>query len=140
MKRNKLVERELKEHANKMSKECNALLLGDKDCRRTFIKSMQIAHSDGFTSEERRNYREVVVSNIVCVMEGMVWELEKGVVHLDEAAKMHAKVLSQEIEKIQAGDRKITIEGAASVQGLWEDKELVRRFLTGTGDLADSPS
>ncbi|PMD22773.1 G-alpha-domain-containing protein [Hyaloscypha hepaticicola] len=106
-----------------MSKECNVLLLGDRDCRRTFIKSMQIAHSGGFTSEERRNYREVVVSNIVCVM---------------EAAKRHAKILSQEIEKIQAGDRKITIDGAAAVQGLWEDKELVRRFLTETGGLADS--
>lgn len=61
IKRNKLVERELKEHAIKMSKECNVLLLGDRDCRRTFIKSMQIAHSGGFTSEERRNYREVVI-------------------------------------------------------------------------------
>lgn len=49
-----------------------------------------------------------------------------------------AKILSQEIEKIQAGDRKITIDGAAAVQGLWEDKELVRRFLTETGGLADS--
>lgn len=71
IKRNKLIERELKEHAIKMSKECSVLLLGDRDCRRTFIKSMQIAHSGGFTSEERRNYREVVVSNIVCVMEGI---------------------------------------------------------------------
>ena len=138
IKRNKLVERELKEHAIKMSKECNVLLLGDRDCRRTFIKSMQIAHSGGFTSEERRNYREVVVSNIVCVMEGMDWILKNGDVHLDEAAKRHAKVLSHEIEKIQAGDRKITIDGAAAVQGLWEDKELVRRFLTETRGLADS--
>lgn len=140
IKRNKLVERELKVHAIKMSKECNVLLLGDTDCRRTFIKSMKIAYSGGFTSEERRNYREVVMSNIVCVMEGMDWILENGDVHLDEAAKMHAKVLSQEIEKIQAGDGKVTIECAAAVQGLWEDKEFVRRFLTEAGDVADSPS
>ena len=140
IKRNKLVERELKEHAIKLSKQCNILLLGDVDCGRTFIKSMQIAHSGGFTSEERRNYQEVVVSNIVCVMEGMDWILKNGDVPLNEGAKMHAKVLSQEIEKIQTWEGKITIEGVAAVQGLWENEEFVRRLLTEVGVSAKSPS
>ncbi len=122
IKRNEFVERELKERASKMRKECNVLLLGDRDFRRTFIKSIMIAHSGGFTSGDRRNYRKVVMSNVLSVMEGMDRILENGDVQRDEAAKMHAKVLSQEIEKIQAGNRKITIEGAAAVQALWEDK------------------
>jgi len=140
IKRNKLVERELKEHAIKLSKQCNALLFGNRDCGQTFVTSMRILYSGGFTSEERGNYREVVMSNIMRVMRGMDRILENGDIHLDEAAKMHAKVLSQEIEKIQAGDGKITIEGVAAVQGLWENEEFVRRLLTEAGDLANSPS
>jgi hypothetical protein len=81
-----------------------------------------------------------VVSNIVCVMEGMDWILKNGDVPLNECAKMHAKVLSQEIEKIQTWEGKITIEGVAAVQGLWENEEFVRRLLTEVGVSAKSPS
>src|SRR6266536_103273 len=124
--RNKLVERELKEHARKLSRECKVLLLGDRDCAQTFIKGIKIAHSGGFTYEEREKYQEVVMNNIIRVMEGMAWILKNGDIDLDNAAKMHAKVLSQEIEKIQTGEGKITHEGAGAVQGLWEDKQFVK--------------
>lgn len=127
--RNKLIERELYEHAKKLRRECKVLLLGDRDCAQTFIKSMKIAHSGGFTYEEREKYQEVVMNNIICVMEGMAGILKNGDIDLDATAKIHAKVLSQEIKKIQTGDRKITIEGAGAVQGLWEDKQFVKRLL-----------
>jgi hypothetical protein len=58
------------------------------------------------------------MNNIIRVMEGMAWILQNGDIDLDETAKVHAKVLSQEIEKIQTGDGKITIEGAGAVRGL----------------------
>ncbi len=102
-----------------------------------FIKSMKIAHSGGFTSDERRKYQEVVMNNIMRVMEGMVKILENGDIDLDETAKMHAKVLFQEIEKIRVGDGRITIDGTGAVQGLWEDKQFVKRFLREV-DLPDS--
>jgi guanine nucleotide-binding protein G(i) subunit alpha len=95
----------------------------------TFIKNMRIAHSGGFTYEEREKYQEVVMNKIMSVMKGMARTLKNGGIDLDATAKMHAKVLSQEIEKIQTGDGKITIEGAGAVQGLWEDKQLVERLL-----------
>jgi len=126
---NELIERELEKHARKIRREWKVLLLGDRDCAQTFIKSMKIAHSSGFTYEELEKYQEVVMKNIICVMEGMVRILKNGDVYLDDTAKMHAKVLSQEIEKIQTGDRKVTIEGAIAVHGLWEDKQFVKRIL-----------
>jgi hypothetical protein len=142
IKRNRLVERELKEHAIKLSKECNILLFGDMNCGQTFITSMRILYSGGFTSEEREDYREAVMSNIMHVMSVTDRILEIGDIHLDESAKMHAKVLSQEIEKIQAGNGKITIEGVGAVQSLLENEEFVRRLLTEVRDLAHlrSPS
>ncbi|RDL42542.1 Uncharacterized protein BP5553_02521 [Venustampulla echinocandica] len=113
---NKLIEHELKEHARKMRRECKVLLLGDQDCAQTLIKSMKIAHSGGFTYEEREEYQVVVMNYIIRVMKGLAYILKNGDIDLDDTAKMHAKVLSQEIEKIQAGDGKITIEGAGAVQ------------------------
>jgi guanine nucleotide-binding protein G(i) subunit alpha len=137
-KRNKLIERELEEHAKKLRRECKVLLLGDRDCAQTFIKSMKIAHSSGFTHEEREKYQKVVMNNIMLVMKGMAWILKNGDIDLDDTAKMHAKVLSQEIEKIQTGDGKITIEGAGAVQGLWKDKQFVKRLLNYEVYISDS--
>ena len=127
--RNKRIESELKERARKLRNECKVLLLGDPDCAQIFIKSMRIAHSSGFTYEERGKYQDVVMNNIIRVMEDMASTLQNGDIDLDETAKMHAKVLIQEIEKIKTGDGKITTEGAGAVQGLWEDKRFAERLL-----------
>jgi hypothetical protein len=137
-KRNKRIERELEEQAKKQRRECKALLLGDRDCAQIFIKSMGIAHWDGFTDKERKEYREAVMSNIIRVMEGMDRVLQNRDIGLDETAKVHAKVLSQEIEKIQTGDGKLTIGGAGAVQGLWEDKQFAKRLLNSEVDIPDS--
>jgi guanine nucleotide-binding protein G(i) subunit alpha len=90
---------------------------------------MRIAHSSGFTYEERGKYQDVVMNNIIRVMEDIASTLQNRDIDLDETAKMHAKVLIQEIEKIKSGDGKITIEGAGAVQGLWEDKRFAERLL-----------
>jgi guanine nucleotide-binding protein G(i) subunit alpha len=126
-KRSERIGHEVEEHAKTLRRECEIFLLGDRNCAQICINSMRsAAQSGGFTYEEREEYQEVVMNNIIRVMEGMTWILQNGDINLDETAKMHAKVLSQEIEKIQTGDRKITIEGAAAVQGLWEDKQYQR--------------
>ncbi|CZR66446.1 uncharacterized protein PAC_16347 [Phialocephala subalpina] len=136
--RNKIVERELKEHAKNPKTEYKLLLLGDSDCAQTFIQRTKIAHSNGFTYEGREKYRELVMNNIIRVMEGMAWVVKNENVDLDDAARMHTKVLSQEIEKIQTGNGKITIEGAGAVQALWENKKFVKRLLIHEIDIPDS--
>jgi guanine nucleotide-binding protein G(i) subunit alpha len=128
-KRNKRIDRELEEQAEKRSREYKVFLFGDRDWAQIFIKAMRIAHWDDFTDKEREEYQEVVMNNIIRVMEGMDWMIQNGDIDLDDTAKMHAKVLSQEIEKIKTGDGKITIEGAGAVQGLWEHKQFAERLL-----------
>ncbi|OBT50402.1 hypothetical protein VE04_09602 [Pseudogymnoascus sp. 24MN13] len=118
--RDMIIERELKEHALKMSREARVVLLGEHDCMQVFIKNMKIKHADGFTDDDRRMYKEVVMKHMMRVMEGMVLIQKNGDTDLDDTAKMQAKLISQEIEAIQAGDE-ITIQGAGAVQGLWKD-------------------
>jgi hypothetical protein len=48
-----------------------------------------------------------VMNNIIRVMKGMVWILQNEDTDLDETSKVHAKVLSQEIEKIQLAMEKL---------------------------------
>lgn len=126
--KNKLIKREPRKHVDEW-RYANVLLLGSSDCTQIFIKSMKIAHSDSFTHKERLNYQEVVMNIIISVVDGMVWILKNGDIDLDDTVKMHAEVLSQELEKIQTGDGKITIEGANAVKGLWEYKQLVKKLL-----------
>jgi hypothetical protein len=136
--RNMLIERELEERGRKLRRECKVLLLGDRDCGQIFIKSMRIAHSGGFTYKECEEYQEVVMNNIIRVMEGMALILQSGDIDLDETAKMHAKVLSQEIEKIKTGNGKITTEGARAVQSLWKNERFAERLLNHEVDIPDS--
>jgi guanine nucleotide-binding protein G(i) subunit alpha len=136
----KRIERELKEHAKNLSKECKALILGDRDCAQTFIKSMKMTHVGGFTREEREEYRGIVMDNIMRVLEVMNLLLKNTNIELNETAKMHAEVLSQEIGKIQTKNGKITPEAMGAVQGLWEDKQFVKGLLDNDLSIPDSSS
>ncbi len=135
--RNKLIEREHKEHAKALRGECKVLLLGDRHCMQTFIKATKATHSNGFTYEEREKYQKAVMKTIMYVMEGMASILENEDIDLDGTAKMHAKVLTQEVEKIKASNGKITVDGADAVRGLWENEQLVKKFLDEV-DIPDS--
>lgn len=126
--RNEIIEHEL-EYTRELRREIEVLLFGDQDCAQTFINSMKIAHTDGFTHEEREKYQKVVTNIIIRVMESMYCILKNGNVELEDTAKMHAKVLSQEMEKIQNCNWKITMEAAGAVRGLWEDKQFVEKLL-----------
>jgi hypothetical protein len=55
--RNKLIQRELKDHAKNLRREYKILLLRDHDCVQTLITSMKIAYSAGFTNEEHEKYQ-----------------------------------------------------------------------------------
>lgn len=77
-----------------------------------------MAHAGGFTREEREEYRNVVMDNVMRVMEGMDLLLKKTNIELNDTAKMHAKGLSQGLEKIPTGNGKITREAIGAVQGL----------------------
>lgn len=136
--RGMIIERDIEQHAVKMRREARVLLLGERQCVQVFIKNMKIRQTDGFTDDDRRMYKEVVMKYMMRVMEGMVLVQKNGDIDPDNTAKIQAKLLSQEIEAIQAGDGKITIEGAGAVQGLW--KHILKRDLKYEVHIPDSSS
>lgn len=119
--RNKDIEREISNHAWKRRREYRITLLGDQGCSQTFVKGMETAHLSELTYGERKMYQETVAKYIIRVMEGMDMLLKNEDIGLDDTSKIHAEVLSREIEAIQTNGRKISVEGVAAVQGLWKD-------------------
>jgi hypothetical protein len=125
--RNKIIEREISNHAWKRRREYHITLLGDQGCSHTFVKGMETAQLSELTYGERKMYQEMITKYILRVMEGMDMLLKNGDIGLDDTSKIHADVLSREIEEIQTNDRKISVEGVTAVQGLWKDS--IKRFL-----------
>lgn len=71
------------------------------------------------------------MSNFMLIMmERTDWALKIRGIDLDDIAnlKMNAKILSQEIEKIQIGDGGFIVDSGSAVHGLWGDKHFVERL------------
>lgn len=123
--RNRLVGCELEKNAKNQKKVCKALILGDQHCAQAFIWRMKMERLEGFTYEECMEYQEIMMNNIIRVMGSMAWVINNRDIDLDENAKMHAKVFSQEIDYTNFGVGRMTFMGAAAVQGLLENRQFV---------------
>jgi len=64
--RNKDINKELKKSAAKSSNEVKLLLLGAGESgKSTFAKQMKILHMNGYTDEERAQYKSIIYRNII---------------------------------------------------------------------------
>jgi len=66
--KSKLIDQELKQEKSrlKVEKIPSLLLLGGSDSgKTTFLKQIKIIYGTGFTDEERRHFRLVIISNII---------------------------------------------------------------------------
>uniref|UniRef100_A0A8D2JSM9 Uncharacterized protein n=1 Tax=Sciurus vulgaris TaxID=55149 RepID=A0A8D2JSM9_SCIVU len=64
--RSKLIDRDLREDGEKATKEVKLLLLGAGESgKSTIVKHMKIIHEDGYSEEERKQYKIVVYSNAI---------------------------------------------------------------------------
>jgi guanine nucleotide-binding protein G(i) subunit alpha len=62
--RNKAFDRQIKEDAEKASKEVKLLLLGTGECgKSTILKQMKIIHMNGYTAEDFEQYRQLCYAN-----------------------------------------------------------------------------
>lgn len=64
--KNKAIERQLRQDAEKAMKEVKLLLLGAGECgKSTILKQMKIIHGKGYPEEERKEYIPIIYANIV---------------------------------------------------------------------------
>ena len=112
------IQRELRSRRNL----CKVLVLGDEDCGQLFLKQMKILHSNGFTTEELRIYKDVVRSNVWYIIQ----EIVSLVSHfeMDEGTKTLLEFLSQELVKYPVPDTATFSTAIKALQELWTSKQL----------------
>ena len=67
---NALINAQLRKQKRAERRSVKLLLLGTGESgKSTFIKQMRIIHGDGYTQEDRRQFRNVVFENLVTAMQ-----------------------------------------------------------------------
>eukprot|EP00112_Aurelia_sp_Birch-Aquarium-sp1_P013248 Seg2804.3 transcript_id=Seg2804.3/GoldUCD/mRNA.D3Y31 product="Guanine nucleotide-binding protein G" protein_id=Seg2804.3/GoldUCD/D3Y31 len=77
MARSKIIDKTLKEDHERVSRDVKLLLLGAGESgKSTLLKQIKIIHEEGYTSEDRKNFRPVVFDNVVQSMKAIVNAME----------------------------------------------------------------
>jgi len=119
----KNLERYLEEEKKKARNHVKLLLLGAGESgKSTIAKQMKIIHLDGFTEEERRDYKSIIFSNVVGSIRVLVENAQKFEYHIraEDAAK---RVLE---EDYFTGD--LTRSIAKDIKDLWQDASIKKAF------------
>ena len=73
MARSKIIDKTLKEDHERVSRDVKLLLLGAGESgKSTLLKQIKIIHEEGYTPEDRKNFRPVVFDNVVQSMRAIV--------------------------------------------------------------------
>jgi hypothetical protein len=76
--RSKNLDKQLKEDAERASKDVKLLLLGAGECgKSTILKQMKIINMDGYGKEDFEQYKEVIYSNTVQSLGSIVKAMEQ---------------------------------------------------------------
>ena len=87
--RSKKLDKQLKEDAEKASKDVKLLLLGAGECgKSTILKQMKIINMDGYTKEDFEQYKEIVYSNTVQSLGSIIRALEVLNISYADAARI----------------------------------------------------
>ena len=64
--RSQEIDKQIEEDSRKLKKECKILLLGSGESgKSTIVKQMKIIHQNGYTPEERMQYRDIIYRNLL---------------------------------------------------------------------------
>lgn len=119
------IDKQIEEDSKKFRKECKILLLGSGESgKSTIVKQMKIIHQNGFTEQERIEYRPVIYKNLTESAQAIVLAMSKlGVSPEDPTNRDIAdKIMDYDISLISASMSFCYPEDLAlSIQRLWQD-------------------
>jgi guanine nucleotide-binding protein G(i) subunit alpha len=88
------------------------------------MNQIRISHMRGFPDDDRAAYQGTVRNNVLDIVEALACIAENEYARLDDAAKVHATLLSRELAKWETRPKNLTWEVANAVQGLWQNERL----------------
>eukprot|EP00467_Chlorarachnion_reptans_P020040 CAMPEP_0114518148 /NCGR_PEP_ID=MMETSP0109-20121206/18284_1 /TAXON_ID=29199 /ORGANISM="Chlorarachnion reptans, Strain CCCM449" /LENGTH=343 /DNA_ID=CAMNT_0001698739 /DNA_START=114 /DNA_END=1145 /DNA_ORIENTATION=+ len=115
--RDRQLQKELNKHSRKQEEKKKLLLLGaGQSGKSTLFKQVMILYGDGFSKEERENYRPLISENVISSMQTLVEETEER-----SEAKVNSKLKSSIEELMQLERVDIDEKIAGIIKLLWED-------------------
>lgn len=127
IRRNKEVEKALKQDKGAFMSEIKLLLLGTGESgKSTIAKQMKILHTEsGFTKQELLSFKPVVFNNCFSSMKA-IWNFcQKVKIELDEENLVHIKAIDEQ-QNIEI--ESFTQEMADHIKALWKDKGIQEAY------------
>eukprot|EP01104_Vermistella_antarctica_P021099 TRINITY_DN932_c0_g1_i1.p1 TRINITY_DN932_c0_g1~~TRINITY_DN932_c0_g1_i1.p1 ORF type:complete len:357 (+),score=75.89 TRINITY_DN932_c0_g1_i1:146-1216(+) len=122
------IEQGLRKDRKEYDMETKLLLLGAGESgKSTIAKQMKIIHLNGFTDEERSQYREIIHSNVILSMRSIVVAMQKGN-HLDSLTEENQKNAAIFTSNTILFEQEVTPEICAAVKSLWADEYVHNQF------------
>lgn len=127
--RSKRIDKTIEKDKHAFRRQIKLLLLGAGESgKSTFLKQMRIIHGQNFEEETRKEYRNVVYSNLIKGIKVLVDAREKLSIPWQNPAN---KVHSDNVKNFQVPrelDSNIFVELATAVKFLWMDNSIRTAF------------
>merc|ERR550539_2374916 len=121
--RNKELEKQLKEDAEKAAPEGKLLLLGGGECgKSTVLKQMKIVNMEGYTKKDYEDSKEIVYSNTITSLGSIISAMEScgSVFDADQNREQDAGQVLDKIHRM-ADTEPFEPELLAAMKRLWAD-------------------
>jgi len=97
----KEIDKQLRDDKKKAKYEVKLLLLGSGESgKTTILKQMKLIHDNGFTQQERENFKEIVQANVKTCMSNILYAMDKLNIHFESQGDLQtgkARVIDEDI-------------------------------------------
>eukprot|EP01121_Diplochlamys_sp_Union-15-3_P019335 TRINITY_DN726_c0_g1_i2.p1 TRINITY_DN726_c0_g1~~TRINITY_DN726_c0_g1_i2.p1 ORF type:complete len:350 (-),score=51.17 TRINITY_DN726_c0_g1_i2:92-1141(-) len=120
------IDNDIKEKKKEDRFNLKVLILGTTASgKSTLAKQMKIIHNDGFTPEEKKNFKNILVLNLFLALKELVIQAEKFQYKISRKNKKTAKFFA---DINPYSEMILTPDLAERIKRLWEDSGIVKTF------------
>lgn len=121
LEKSKMIDKNLKSDGLRASEEVKLLLLGAGESgKSTIVKQMKIIHENGFSPEERSQFKAVVYSNIIQSIQGIVKAMSELELEYEDSARVDDERLLFTLTG-STEENALTVELVDVIKRLWND-------------------
>jgi len=127
LKRDAAISKAMKQHKGQMDRTVKLLLLGAGESgKSTIAKQMKIIHLEGFTDEERNEYKTVIFNNVFGAMKTMLKASQELDIHIK--TKKNRAVARKLLDDDSYFTGEITPAIAEDIKALWADAGIQKTY------------
>ncbi|KAI8978150.1 guanine nucleotide binding protein, alpha subunit [Pilobolus umbonatus] len=131
--KSKAINKQIKMDQRRMEREFKILLLGGGDSgKSTIIKQMRLIYMSPFTREERENYRNMILNNILTAMQTLIEGMNQLELTFDNPdLDKYRSLFFESIPTILSFDDPSPIGHLEPLKSFWNDKNIQEAFSQG---------